>query len=657
MRLSSQAVIGDMIRHAIPKRMRSFAEWMQAEIVIPSGPVAGERLSFTRQPWVRLWAEAVDSGRYRSHVVTGCVQSGKSLNCFVAVVLYVLFELRENVIAGFPTGALAKTKWNEDIYPAIMASSYAALMPTTGTGSQGGTPDLITFLNGVTLQLMTGGGSDKTRAGATARFVIVTETDGLDIVGGTSAEGTKISQLQGRTEAFADRGRHFFECTVSTDKAFTWREYQAGTASRIVCECPHCGAGVTPEREDLIGWQDAKSASEAGRLAAFVCSECGGLWTESQRREMNRTARLLHRGQQLIEGKITGEHPDTYTLGFRWNAFNNLLWPTSYIAEGEWKAAQGDRGEEQLIANKTRDQYIWAQPVAEETVEKSDLTAGIVRGAAPGYAGRCNGLIRGEWPSDTIHRVGTVDVHKRNLRWQLMARRANGQTHVVDYGSFLTEAPDVVGEEVAIRDAILKLCSQLQETHELTVGLVDCGYQPDAVKAGVTGSGRPWLCSHGMPLYKMPEITTPKKIRNSHDEHWHLTKPDGGVYVVAMNSDYFKHQVHSTLMVRPLVEDGSNAKSCLTLFGSDPREHYEWSLEILAETWQRKFVAGKGLKESWNKHSRHNHSFDLTYGGLVAISIAEAAAAEHVEEPTIKKPEAKPFVRETSKEWMTRAAR
>ena len=55
MRRSSQTVLADLFRHAIPKRMRSFAEWIQSEIVIPSGPVAGERLSFRRQPVLGLW--------------------------------------------------------------------------------------------------------------------------------------------------------------------------------------------------------------------------------------------------------------------------------------------------------------------------------------------------------------------------------------------------------------------------------------------------------------------------------------------------------------------------------------------------------------------------------------------------------------------------
>lgn len=654
---SSDRLLWQLLDQSIPPKMRSFSDWIRTEIVLPSGPFPGERLDFNRQPFVRLWAEAVDSGRYRAHIATGCVQSGKSLSCFVAIVMYVLFELRENVIVGCPIGALFDTKWQEDILPVLEASSYADLLPRTGKGSQGGTPERIEFLNGVSLQFMTGGGSDKTRAGATARFVVVTETDGLDVVGGKSSEGTKISQLQGRTQAFADRGRHFFECTVSTDKAFTWREYQAGTASKIVCECPHCGGGVTPEREDLTGWEDATTISEAGRLARFVCSLCGGIWTESQRREMNRAAVLVHRGQEYRDGKVIGDHPDTYTLGFRWNAFNNLLWPTSYIAEGEWQAAQGTGDEEQLHANKTRLQYVWALPVQEEEVETEPLTVGIVRGSATGYAGRCNGLDRGVWPDDTIRRVGMIDVHKRNLRWQVMATRANGQRHIVAYGSFDTEQPDVIGEEVAISDAIQALCPMIQDAHSLDVGFVDCKNWTDTVQAAVKSSGSPWICSQGSPHFKMPERTTATRVRNRHADRWFIVKPKPGVSVISMDPDYWKKFVHTSLMIRPLDDQGQPKAGAITIYGSVPSDHTDWAKEVLAETWERRFVRGKGYKEAWIKNNKNNHSLDLLYGCLCADDLVEAAKEEG-EPDANKKPQknAEPsFVRDPSSGWMKRS--
>lgn len=612
----------------IPPRVRSFRQWLSEEIIIPSGPFAGQRLNFDRQPYVRLWADAVDSGLYRNHVVTGCVQSGKSLNCFIAVILYYLFELRENVIVGMPIGDMIETKWTKDIRPVIAASDLRRHLPLTGPGSQGGTPKEITFLNGANLQFMVGGGSDKTRAGATSRTLIVTETDGLDQVGGGSNEGTKISQLEGRTKAFAERARHFFECTVSTDKGYTWREYQAGTASRIVCPCPHCDAGVSPERDDLIGWQDAQTESEAGRKAAFACSSCGGLWTESQRREMNRLGILVHRGQEYIDGQIVGNAPDTYTLGFRWNAFNNLFWSTAYIGEGEWKAAQGSQNGEESTENTTRLQYVWAMPITGETVEKVPLTRGIVRGSATGYAGRCNGLPMGVVPVGTGKLTCMIDVHKRMLRWMIVAHLESSK-HVVGYGEHPTDRPDVVGEDQAVFDALVELVPIIMASADIDVGMIDAGYQPDAVYRAVKIMDGPWVASHGASKFVMPTVTTRTKVRNRHDEHWYYSRPESGRKAVQMDSDYFKHLVHSSLMIRPLTDEGEPAPGAITLYGEDPREHDNFAAEVLAETWVRTFESRKGRvgkvwRSEWVKTSKQNHCLDLLYGNLCAESVADS---------------------------------
>jgi hypothetical protein len=48
--------------------MRAFAE---SEIVIPNGPFAGRRFKCSRQPYTRLWFDAVDSGLWSRCVATG----------------------------------------------------------------------------------------------------------------------------------------------------------------------------------------------------------------------------------------------------------------------------------------------------------------------------------------------------------------------------------------------------------------------------------------------------------------------------------------------------------------------------------------------------------------------------------------------------------
>jgi hypothetical protein len=86
----------------------------------------------------------------------------------------------ETVICGLPDMDMASDKWNMDILPVLEQSRYRDLMPQRGGGSRGGKVESVKFTNGATLKFMSGGGSDKSRAGFTSRVVVVTETDGMD---------------------------------------------------------------------------------------------------------------------------------------------------------------------------------------------------------------------------------------------------------------------------------------------------------------------------------------------------------------------------------------------------------------------------------------------------------------------------------------------
>lgn len=305
------------IRNCCPPMLRSMRQFAEEEIIIPDGPFEGRRFRVDRQPYTGLWFDAVDNGPWTRFVATGPTQSGKSLVCFVIVLLYHLFEIGETVICGLPDMDMASDKWREDILPAIERSRYREQLPRSGGGSRGGKVEAIQFRHGPTLKFMSGGGGDKSRAGFTARVVVITETDGMDTAGGASREADKITQLEARTRAYGDRKRIYMECTVSVEEGRTWREYQAGTESRIVLPCPYCGQFVTPEREHLTGWQAADSSLEASELAAFHCPNCGEAWTDEDRVRANLEGRLLHRGQEISPtGAITGDPPRTNTLGF-----------------------------------------------------------------------------------------------------------------------------------------------------------------------------------------------------------------------------------------------------------------------------------------------------------------------------------------------------
>ena len=135
----------EALKSGLEPSIRTMAEFAEDEIVLVSGIHADKPYRVRRKPSVQLWFDALDEaicqhGEARDYLrftYTGPNQFGKSLEAFSIPILYFLFEMRENVICGTPTGDMADAKWNEDLVPFIMASRYADMMPTRGAGSKG----------------------------------------------------------------------------------------------------------------------------------------------------------------------------------------------------------------------------------------------------------------------------------------------------------------------------------------------------------------------------------------------------------------------------------------------------------------------------------------------------------------------------------------
>jgi phage terminase large subunit GpA-like protein len=431
-----------MAGRILPPARRTRRAFAEATIIVPDGKYKNEYFNVDTQPFTRLLIAEMDSGRWSRFAVTGPTQTGKSFIGYVLPILYHLFELCENVILGLPDLNMASDKWRKDILPVIRASRYADQLPDSGRGSRSDEiKDSVTFKNGATLKVMSGGGGDAKRSGYTARVVAMTEVDKMDRAGEASRETSKIGQLEARTDAFADDAITYMECTVSYEEGRIWQEYIHGTASRIACPCPHCRVHVTPEREHLIGWVNAETEMDARENARWACPHCGAVITEDERIEMNRRGVLVHRGQEVTpEGEVVGPPPRTRTLGFRWNAFNNLFWTAATVASREWRAARNPDEED---AKKEMCQFVWVTPYKPPKIDLTQLDAAVI-------VKRITGEERGRVPADASYVTVGLDLGKRLCHWAAPAWREDGSPHVMDYGRF-----EVASDELGIERALL----------------------------------------------------------------------------------------------------------------------------------------------------------------------------------------------------------
>ncbi len=614
--------------------MRDFAE---QEIIIPDGPFKGLLFRCERQPWTSAWFAEVDSHRWQRHVATGPSQSGKTLACYVIPGLYHLFEIGETVICGVPRMEMSRDKWERDFLPAIEASRYRELLPTNGKGSRGGAFDSITFRNGAALKFMSGGGDDKIRAGFTARVLLVTEVDGIDIGSDLSRETDPISQMEARLRAFGDRRVVYLECTASVPTGRIWTEFEGGTASQLALPCPHCKLFVSPERGDFRGWETASTEVQAEKAGMFFCPSCGTAWTPEQRIEANQKAVLLHRGQEITaDGRTVGTTPETRTLGFRWSAVHNLFTSEKQLGAEEWKSARRDDRES---AEKERLQFVWAQPWR-DTLADAEINPELI-------ASRLTGIPRGKLPNDSQSLTIHVDLHNRWHYWTALATSPNHVYSVVDYGIFATPDVDRNGPQTAIRIGLEQLADELSQRSWMTVDnrnhpvdliFVDAGYQQDTGLAFVTGAGSKWMLHKGeRETYRQPkEAGADCKL----GEHWFLSRQEGVEasgsqkwWLALSNTSHWMRVVHAGLAAEAFLDDGITRRpGSIGLFGTDPEIHLTpvdrliarsaFATQLTAWKFQEVTTPRRGTVLQWVSQFREDHFFDTTYGCLVAAHVA-----------------------------------
>jgi phage terminase large subunit GpA-like protein len=622
---------------ARPPRHRTMEEFAEQEFIIPKGEFRGQRLRFSRAPHQRLFFHEVDSGKYSRFAVVGCVQSGKTLMAFVIPILYHIFELKETTICGIPQMDMGGDKWRAELLPSIKAASqFSRYLPTVGRGSRAGVSNLesIQFTNGAELKFMSGQGGDEKRSGYTSRVLAITEVDKMDESRESSRETDPISQMCSRLDSYTARKRRIYlECTVSIEQGRIWQEYQQGTASRLVCPCPHCGEYVTPEREQLRGWQICESKVEAQQKSFFCCPACGQTISEDDRRQMNLAAKLVHRGQSIDKDSvITGEPPLTDTLGFRWNAFNNLFWTPGDIGAEEWMAARAENLDE---SEKKMRQFYWCLPFIPPVIDLTPLDVHVLKK-------RTTAEKVGILPADTCCLTIGCDIGKWVNWWLAIATRPGpegiGFRHqIVQYGSF-----EVDSKSHHPRDAILLSLRGFRDEIVATGWpLADGGvfrqpeqvwidprYYPDAVYAFCNESGDRFRAAEGCGTgqhhkRKYNEPTKTGAIVRKKGDGWHIVyRPEHRIFVVEADADAWKSRLHEALGV-PLRDDGEPPAGSLTFYSDlNPNHHLALCQQFASEHGQEEFLPGVGYVVKWVVDNRRKtHLLDCGYRALAAVNM------------------------------------
>ncbi len=631
---------------------RSYRQFLENDVVIPDGKYKGLRFRADRQPVVGLWIDAIDSGIFNEFVFTAPSQFGKTLIAFVGPLLYHTCERSENYVLGVPFEAMAADKWELDVKPVMTASpKLRRLLPTSGSGSAGGKiKDLVTLRNGVAIKLMSAGSQDTGKAGFTSRVLGVTEAARFSTAGDSSVEADPLRQLRARQRSFDEPERcTYIEGTVTVAEDLPWRIKPISTDSRIMCPCPHCEAWFSPERENLVGWQDAKSENEAGDSAWWGCPECGERISESDRKASVLAAQLVHTGQSVDKkGRIVGDPPDTRRLFFRATAYHNLFLSAGSIGRDEWRAAQiPEDSVERHSADRELSQFVhcvpYVEPLFAEDLELDKRQIQQRRLELPMHI----------LPSDTKWLTAGVDVGEKKLWYLELATRedsrGNVYYHVPLYGDI-----DVPSDRMELSQALL---TALRKLHSfLTTGLVidgsslrrlpdqiwyDAGFETDSVLAFVSeieqdrGKFQPYVAAwgRGQTTLSRTNFSAPRKSGNIVRDLdpaglWYAERVlRARTFSIIWDADTSKWQVQQAMTKRAFLEghEGQTSGS-LTLYSGTAKIH-ERAVQHWINERLETVKTTRGEKRGWVRHGA-NHLLDCLAMARRAVDRARHIATK-----------------------------
>lgn len=596
-------IANSLLKYFAPKRIRSFLDFAEDEIVMPDGVRRDMKYTSAFMPWDKEFFKILDSSKYNRFWTLGSVQSGKTFRVTVIPALYHLFEIEEDYILGAPDERLANEFYNSKIKPIIKLSKYRKYLPKEGKGSRGGSVQSLLFSNGARLRFMGAGGGDSQRSGYTARAIGITEADKFDTSGAVSRETDPISQMEARAESYGDNARIYAECTVSSSIGRVYQEVvDWGSNSRCLFECPHCKTYIPFEREYFIGWQGKDNEIDAREGAAYMCPECSVLWSESDRQLALRKPKMTHE-----DGK------KSKTFGFSWNAMSSGLLTMANIAQKEFVAERADTDD----SRKRINQFVWSIPYDKDTAEMSEISKDAV-------LKKINKYMKGVAPDETEKITVGIDVGKYWCWWVAVAWRGLAEGYVIDYGHIAVPQSDQRSDL-----SILSSLSQFKEDtldNGWKVGneirkpdlvLVDSGYEADMVYRFTKDSGSKYLPCKGFgtrrdeKTWSAPKATPTRTIGHE----WAVSALPSGVNLVEIHSDFWKTSVHEGFLA------GMGNPGNISIYNDEKKNHLKFARHICAEVQKSEFLPGKGIRNYWEVLSRDNHHFDVLCYARVSADI------------------------------------
>jgi phage terminase large subunit GpA-like protein len=309
-----------------PPRARSPIEWAEENYQIPKGSAEPGPFRSARTPYLAPMLASL--AKYKKLVVITGSQMAKTTG-FLIVIGQKLDDDPAPVLYVGPT----KSNVDSAIEPRVAAMLRSSASLWSKTDRSRSAKKLVKRVAGVTLSLAWAG-SPTELASRPAHTVLIDELDRMEPIPG---EGDVVTLAEARMATYPD-GRllvtstplegnvgvekdektgieHFKVADVKDLLSPIWKLWQEGTRFEWAVPCPECKQYFVP-RFSLLWWPDKCGAQRAKTEARLICQRCGVHIEDSDKTEMNAMGQFLAPGQDVVDGVVVGEIPETDTASF-----------------------------------------------------------------------------------------------------------------------------------------------------------------------------------------------------------------------------------------------------------------------------------------------------------------------------------------------------
>lgn len=332
-----------------PPPALTVSEFADAELIVPTGRLAGTRWRTDYAPYQRGIMDAFDEPGVEHVAVMSSSQVGKT-SVALAIIAYHIVHDPCPILVVQPTERPMAKDFSKNRLEPLIRSTPSLRDRVSRRRQKGGssTTYLKTFRGG--MLALAGANSASSLAARPVRVLLLDEIDRYPPE--LKGEGDTISVAIARTKTYRGRRRigKFSTPTVKDAPIDTW--FRRGDQRRYIVPCPECGV-MEPYRWENVKWDKDDAGEGDPETARLECPHCGHGMDNVERIEQLQHGEWLPTSQADRPGLVSFHTWEAYSP---WSSLSEIV---SGFIEARKRQKAGD----------PREMHSWQNTVLGEPVE------------------------------------------------------------------------------------------------------------------------------------------------------------------------------------------------------------------------------------------------------------------------------------------------